>query len=99
MTTKPLDHRLRVPLPFNKPMPITELSGEVTLVQAASDHSGPGLEESSSGSIRLERDGAVETINFQANRAFEAWGYKMAVFGASGSYELGVFPPGVAFEP
>lgn len=95
----PLEERLRVPLPFNKACPISELGGTVTLVSVSSDHSGPTLSETSSGVLELARDGQVERIAFEANRAFQAWGYRMAVFGGSGSYELGVFPLEATFEP
>ena len=99
VSAPPLEKRLRIPLPFNKACPIPELGGTVTLVSVSSDHRGPALSEASSGVVELERDGQVERIAFEANRSFEAWGYRMAVFGASGSYELGVFPVGATFEP
>jgi len=94
-----LTQRVRLSLPYDKARPIPVIGGTVTLVQASSDHMGEGLEEASSGIIELSRDGKTERISFEANRAFRAWGYKMGVFGASGSYELGIFPPGAAFEP
>lgn len=95
----PLSKRLRVPLPYNKARPLPELGGTVTLLKASSGHYGDGLDEASSGVIELSREGQSQQVSFQANRAFDAWGYRMAVFGASGSYELGVFPPGAPFEP
>ena len=97
--TPALTERLRVPLPYGKPRDVPQLAGTVTLVQVASSHSGPGLMESSRGTLELSRGGETVRVDFDANKAFEAWGYKMAVFGASGSYELGVFPPGAIFEP
>lgn len=94
-----LSQRLRVSLPYGKARPVPVLGGTVTLVEASSDHMGEALEEVSNGVIELSRDGKAERIAFEANRSFRAWGYEMGVFGASGSFELGIFPPGVAFEP
>ncbi len=98
-TPDELTERIRISLPAGRAQPIPIIGGMVTLLSAESAHLGPDLMESSSGVIELRRDNAVVEVPFDANRAFEAWGYRMAVFGASGSYELSIFPPGAAFEP
>ena len=96
----PLATPLHVPLPYGRAVAIPELSGEVTLLSASSSHGGDRLEtETSSGTLRLSRGGAMEEHAWVPGQVFEAWGLRMAVFGASGSYELGIFPEGAAVEP
>ncbi|MDP2309580.1 MAG: hypothetical protein Q8P18_26405 [Pseudomonadota bacterium] len=88
--------RVDVPLPFDKPVPV--LDGTARLKDARSSHTRDGR-ESSAGQLELERAGVTETVAFDANRPFQAWGRTMVVFGASGSYQLSVFPPGAPVVP
>lgn len=88
--------RIDVRLPAGQIQPL--LDGTVRLVEATSDHTRDG-QEISSGTIELARGGAIETVRFDANRPFQAWGVAMVVFGASGSYQLSVFPPGAPITP
>ncbi len=98
--TSELTERLRIGLRFDKAQPIAELDGTVTLVQSESDHGGPGLREGlDTGIIELKRGEDVQRIPFETNVVFEAWGYRMAVFGGGGNLELGVFPHGAPLEP
>lgn len=88
--------RVDVSLPANKVVPL--LDGTIRLVEATSDHTADGR-EISAGTIELIRGGAAESVHFDANRPFKAWGLDMVVFGASGSYQVSVFPAGTPIRP
>jgi hypothetical protein len=98
--TSTLVDRLSIGLPFGATQPIPQLDGSVTLVASHTDHVRPGYRMgATTGTIELQRGQDTQRIDFEANRAFEAWGYRMAVFGMGGNLELGIFPEGATFEP
>ena len=92
-----IEARVRVSLPFERPMPL--LDGTVRLVESHVDHDDDMGASGGGGALELTRGDETTRVDFTLNRPFEAWGHRMAVFGASGSVELSVFPPGAPFEP
>ncbi len=91
---------IRVGLVSDKPRPLSPLKATVELMSAASDHGGERLQtEHSSGTVRLAWDGHTLDQPWVNGVPFPVWGLQLAVFGASGSHELAVFPPGVPVEP
>ncbi len=100
MQPSELSERLRIGLPFGAAQPIPELDGSVTLVASESDHAGPGMTMGrTTGTIELVRGDDMQRIDFQTNQVFQAWDYRMAIFGMGGNLELGVFPDGASVEP
>lgn len=95
-----LTRPLGVGLVAGKARTMAPIEATVTLTGGSSDHGGPRLStEHSAGTVRIDWGEQSHEQAWESGRPFELWGLQMAVFGASGSYELKVFPPGVPVRP
>ena len=95
-----LTERLRIPLKTGKTYALLDgevvmTEGEVDLVKRADGR----MVERSHGHLSFTRAGATTEIDFDEGTVFEMWGYRMAVFGGGGDFELSVFPEGMAASP
>lgn len=97
-----MTERITVGLQYGKALPVGNLGITVTLTRGETDlHMGEDGKtfHTTSGEADLKKGDEVVHVEFGGSHAFDAFGYRMGIFGAGGNFELSVYPEGDPIKP